>query len=1067
MIWPTTDPFKNRTMFLSSSDPSSTQFADLVNGLGDIALNLQKQSTVDDIVSVGAKAVKDLFSCDRALVYQILPDGDSVVLAESVGADTPAIVGQLIHDPCLQRKWMEPYRQGRTSAVENIDHSDLEACHVELLKQLQVKANLVAPIVVPAAQPEAESQLWGLLIVHECHQPRVWKMLHHQVLRHIGTHIGLALRHGQTQQQFEALQQRATRWQTALEAAEDGVWDWNVKTNEVYFSHEWKTMLGYADEDIGNTFGEWLSRVHPDDLDKVHEALHHHFAGYTSFYRSEHRVRAENGSWRWILDRGRVVDWTTDGKPLRVIGTHVDVSNFKQAEQQVQLQSAALEACADVVVITDYHGDIEWVNPAFEALTGYRPEEAIGKNPRDLIKSGQQDAAFYRQLWQQILAGQVWRGELVNRRKDGSLYHEEMTITPVGNRWGSIQHFVAIKQDVTERHRMEQRLRDRDEMLRKISEQVPGVIYQYRLYADSHSCFPYASEAIRYIYEVTPEQVQTDAQPVLSRLHPEDYDRVIEGILTSSKTLEFWHDEYRVQLPERGERWLEGHAMPEQLEDGSVLWHGYIWDITERKNMQLAIQKSEALFRGVFEQAIVGISLVGTNQKFRLANQRFCDLMGYTETELLQKGFLELTHPDDIVSSLSYFRQVLQGQVPNTSIEKRYIRKDRQVWWANVAVSPIYDDRGSLLHIFSLVVDITDRKRAEAQLQQEFQRERMIHLIDHHIRESLDLETVLQTTVQEVRQFLNTDRVIIYRFQSDWAGVIVAESVAPGWLSILAQEITDTFFVETRGASYDDHHINIVNDIYTAGLSNCHIKLMESMQVRAKLVVPILQGNHLWGLLIAHHCQGPRPWQDSEGHLLQQLTHQLALAIQHAELHHQLQTANQELETISNTDALTQINNRRCFDTILPDALYHAHWAQQPLALILCDIDYFKQYNDTYGHPAGDACLAAVAQALEQCLKRPSDLLARYGGEEFAVILPNTGLTGAIAVVEEMQQTIAALNLAHQSHCSASLVTLSFGITALVPSSQDQSQTLLHYADQALYEAKASGRNRYRCFSSP
>jgi diguanylate cyclase (GGDEF)-like protein/PAS domain S-box-containing protein len=1057
-------------MLSSSHDLSSTQFADVVNLLGDIALNLHQQRSIDDIVNVGVEAVKNLFGCDRALVYQILPDGDGVVLAEAVGADTPAIVGQLIHDPCLDRQWMEPYRQGRTSAVEDVNHSTLEACHIELLKQLQAKANLVAPIVVPAAQPEAESRLWGLLIVHDCHAPRNWQALHHQVLKHIGTHIGLALRHGQTQQQLEALQQRETRWQTALEAAEDGVWDWNAETDEVYFSHEWKTMLGYAQDDIGNTLEEWLSRVHPDDLAEVHQALHDHVAGHSSIYHSEHRVRAKDGTWRWVLDRGRVVDWTPDGKPLRIIGTHVDVSDrkqaevalresqekyqtlfqtlpvglsitdqqghlvevnaaaehilevsaeehlqrglsdanwsiirpdgspmaaadypglialregrmvagvemgivlkpgitrwisvcaapiplpnygviiayfditsLKQAEHQVKLQSAALEACADGVAITDYHGNIEWVNPAFEGLTGYRPEEVFGKNPRDIVKSGQQDAAFYRQLWRQILGGQVWRGELVNRRKDGSLYCEEMTITPVRNRWGRIQHFVAIKQDVTERHRMDQRLRDRDEMLRKISEQVPGVIYQYRLDADGHSCFPYASEAIRYIYEVTPEQVQTDAQPVLDRLHPEDHHRVVESILASFNTLELWQDEYRVCLPERGVRWLEGHAIPEKLEDGSVLWHGYIWDITERKHM-------------------------------------------------------------------------------------------------------------------------------EAQIQREVQQERMITLIEHHIAQSLDLKTILQTTVDEVRQFIAADRVLIYHLYPDWRGLVMTESVEPGWMSIVHQEITDSYFALTQGCCYHDRHITVVEDIYTAGFSACHVELLEGMQVRAKLAVPIFQGTRLWGLLVAHQCQTPRPWQDSEIRLLQQLVNQLAIAIQHAELHDQLRVANEELENLSNTDALTRVNNRRCFDQNLVDALYHARWAQQPLALILCDIDYFKQYNDTYGHPAGDACLVAVAKALEQCLKRPTDFLARYGGEEFAVILPNTDLAGAIAVVEEMQQTIAALNLDHQSHRSTFLITLSFGITARVPHGHTTSQTLLDQADQALYGAKAAGRNNYRCFSDP
>jgi diguanylate cyclase (GGDEF)-like protein len=361
--------------------------------------------------------------------------------------------------------------------------------------------------------------------------------------------------------------------------------------------------------------------------------------------------------------------------------------------------------------------------------------------------------------------------------------------------------------------------------------------------------------------------------------------------------------------------------------------------------------------------------------------------------------------------------------------------------------------------------DITERKHLEAMNQREVQRERMIGLIDDQIGKSLDLEQILKTTVAEVRQFLATDRVLVYRMQPNWSGVVVAESVAPGWISILAQKITDSYLVETQGGCYQDNHCNVVNDIYSVGFSPCHIELLEGMQVRAKLVIPILQGETCWGLLIAHHCRAPRQWQDIETRLLQKLASQLALSIQNAELYHQLETANQDLEQQSNTDALTQIHNRRYFDQTLIRTLHQAQRAGQPLSLILCDVDYFKQYNDTYGHPAGDACLMSMAAALQRSLKRHPDSLARYGGEEFGIILPNTDQAGAIAVVEAMQGAIASLSMEHRTHLSCPWVTLSFGITSLVPSFQTSPQMLLDQADQALYEGKAAGRNCYSLFS--
>ncbi|MBI4840043.1 MAG: PAS domain S-box protein [candidate division NC10 bacterium] len=127
----------------------------------------------------------------------------------------------------------------------------------------------------------------------------------------------------------------------------------------------------------------------------------------------------------------------------------------KKIEERLRLQSTALNSAASAIVITDREGLITWVNPAFTQLTGYIPEEALGQTMR-LLKSGKHDQAFYRHMWETILAGQVWHGEVINRRKDGSIYTDEQTITPVFNERGEISHFVTIKQDITDRKRAEE-----------------------------------------------------------------------------------------------------------------------------------------------------------------------------------------------------------------------------------------------------------------------------------------------------------------------------------------------------------------------------------------------------------------------------------------------------------------------------------------------------------------------------------------------------------------------------------------------------------------------------------
>lgn len=172
------------------------------------------------------------------------------------------------------------------------------------------------------------------------------------------------------------------------------------------------------------------------------------------------------------------------------------------------------------------------------------------------------------------------------------------------------------------------------------------------------------------------------------------------------------------------------------------------------------------------------------------------------------------------------------------------------------------------------------------------------------------------------------------------------------------------------------------------------------------------------------------------------------------------------LRRLSLIDGLTGIYNRRGFDQALELEWQRALRAQEPLSLIMIDIDCFKAFNDRYGHPVGDGCLQQVAQELRCTLRRPGDLVARYGGEEFVALLPNTTCAGAILIGEEMRHRIVALAIPHQASVNDRCVTISAGLATITPGAADgqRSQALLRQADQALYAAKDGGRNRLNIF---
>lgn len=224
--------------------------------------------------------------------------------------------------------------------------------------------------------------------------------------------------------------------------------------------------------------------------------------------------------------------------------------------------------------------------------------------------------------------------------------------------------------------------------------------------------------------------------------------------------------------------------------------------------------------------------------------------------------------------------------------------------------------------------------------------------------------------------------------------------------------------------------------------------------------IPILVANELLAILVFYttkttHCQ-IRILE-----LMRAIATQLSFPLQQAGLYQQLKQANHQLDRLARLDGLTQVANRRNFNERLWIEWRRMQRENLPLALILCDVDYFKNYNDTYGHLAGDNCLIQVAQAIHNSAMRPGDLVARYGGEEFAVILSNTDSEGAIQVAIRIQAEIAQLEIPHATSQISDRITISQGIFSMIPSIDSSPEQLLRAADSALYQAKEKSRNTY------
>ncbi len=269
-----------------------------------------------------------------------------------------------------------------------------------------------------------------------------------------------------------ALSESEERYRLITENVNDAIFLLDLEGRVLFANRRGTELTGYHLEEFRDR--PVFSLLTPQGAQQAYSRLQAAFAGQgvAPFFEAE--IIRKDGSRFWAEVSGTNV--VKDGQVLGRLAVASDITERKQAEQELHLQSTALESAANAILITDREGTIIWINSAFTGLTGYVAEEAIGQTPR-ILKSGRQDPSFYRDLWRTILAGQVWHGEIVNRRKDGSLYTAEQTITPVRDERGEISHFVGIKQDTTERKRLQEQL-IQAEKLATLGELIAGIAHE-------------------------------------------------------------------------------------------------------------------------------------------------------------------------------------------------------------------------------------------------------------------------------------------------------------------------------------------------------------------------------------------------------------------------------------------------------------------------------------------------------------------------------------------------------------------------------------------------------------
>lgn len=225
-----------------------------------------------------------------------------------------------------------------------------------------------------------------------------------------------------------------------------------------FVSSNVRTMFGYSEDEFMSGQISYAQTIHPEDMERVTRevVLHSETKDHEAFDHPPYRIITKDGQVRWISDK-TTIRKDAQGKITHFRGIVEDITLRKQAEDERARLISAIEQAGEIILITDSQGNIQYANPAFEKVTGYTPREVLGKNPR-ILKSGEQDDAYYQEMWNTLIRGEIWNGRIVNRKKDGTLYTEEMSISPVRDRSGRTTNYVAVKRDITHVLQLEKQL---------------------------------------------------------------------------------------------------------------------------------------------------------------------------------------------------------------------------------------------------------------------------------------------------------------------------------------------------------------------------------------------------------------------------------------------------------------------------------------------------------------------------------------------------------------------------------------------------------------------------------
>jgi PAS domain S-box-containing protein len=509
----------------------------------------------------------------------------------------------------------------------------------------------------------------------------------------------------------QTLRENEERLRLSLQAANQGLYDLNVQTGDAVVNREYAEMMGYEYETFIETNARWIERLHPDDQEITAKVYQDYVSGLHPDYRVEFRQKTRDGSWKWILSLGKVIEYDEEGKPLRMLGTHTDITERKQAEEILRESEARFSKIFQTspmgsLIFRLADGRAVNVNEAALTTMGYSRQEILGHNPQELNIFPEGDYTFNDSIKILSLGESIRNQDTKIRRKSGELRDVLGSLELI--ELNGEKMVMVITSDITERKRAEEELRASEERYRNLIENMNDIVME----VDANGNYCYLSPNFSHISEYPLEEELGGS--ALRHIHPDDLPMVLQK-LEQSIHMERQSATYRVMRNNGEWRWLETVGTPYRASDGTIHLITVARDITERKQAEDALRRNEHVLRLFVEHSPASIAMFDRDMRYIIASRRYLTDYRLPDQDLTGRSHYEV-FPEMPERWKEIHRRCLTGMVEKME-EDPFPREDGTLDWVRWEIRPWYEETGRIGGIILFSEVITERKRAEKAIQ--------------------------------------------------------------------------------------------------------------------------------------------------------------------------------------------------------------------------------------------------------------------------------------------------------------------------------------------------------------